>query len=393
MKFISISLLFVATLFSVTCSKNQGTVDKGNQHTEIINGITHIYNMSIPAKGIIIPELELKSEIGSDMINSGTNAFFNEAAYDNNHNLFLLDSRASKIYKFNGERKYEKSFLQKGEGPAEIRKPVLTFKVYGNCVWASYVTEFCRFDTNGNFLEKKCFKQQYGLLEHVDEKRFITSLNAYTEGKKSGSICVLMDTQENSLAELFEKKDPNIGYSVIRCQDKNFEFVSATSPRLCYVYNPQNKLAYCYYNFDYSIWLMGLDGKAQKVIHKVHKPVEISDSEIERILSGFKRMGWPQHYLDAYKKNPPEKYFPTIRNLYLLPKNYFGIIRSLNYDQDEFDIFDPEGRFVYILKAPKQIPNLWGIYFFDDGLGVIIHDSERDIYREYKVKNLPQIFK
>jgi hypothetical protein len=232
----------------------------------------------------------------------------------------------------------------------------------------------------------------YGLLEHVDEKRFITSIDTYKEGKKTGNICVLMDTEENLLMGLFERKNPNIGYSVIKLPNKNFEFVSATSPRLDYVYNPFNKLVYCYYNFDYSLWLMGLDGKVQKVIHKEHKAVEIKDEEIKSILSGFKRMGWPPHYLDAYKKNPPEKYLPFIRKLCLLPNNYFGIIRSINYRTAEIDIFDPEGRFVYILKSNKEIPDLWEVYFFNDGIGVIIHDAERDIYREYKVKNLPRIF-
>jgi hypothetical protein len=169
-KFILMVLLGVVVLFSVSCgNKNQeagGTAlaNKTHLHTKIIDGIMHIYNTSAPTKGVVTTELELLREIDSSKINPETSAFFNDVAKDSKNNLFLLDRRASRIYKFNPKGRFEKSFLQKGEGPGEIRNLVLTFKVSGSNVWASYVTEFCRFDSDGNFLEKKCFNRQYGFM-------------------------------------------------------------------------------------------------------------------------------------------------------------------------------------------------------------------------------------
>jgi len=386
MKSFLITFFIISALLSVSCS------NKKNPHIKSIDGITHVYNTNIASSGIITPELELVKEIDSQAVTTESEAFFDDVAQDSRNNFFILDGKASKIYKFNPEGNFEKTFLQKGEGPAEIRKPVLTFKVSGNNVWASSVTEFCRFDTNGNFLEKKCFKRQYGLLEHVDEKRFITCYDSYNEGKKTGSVCVLMDTQENLLTELYKNKKPDIGYSILNVQGTKFVFVSSTSPRIGYSYNSLNNLIYCYYNFDYSIMVIGLDGKMQKVIHKEHQPMKLKEQEIERLAKGFKQMGWPPYYVDAYKRTPPEKYLPVIRKIYLLPNNYLGVVRCIDLDTDELDIFDSEGRFTYILKTSKNIPDLTGVYFFKNSIGVIIHEDEREVFIEYKIKNLPKIY-
>lgn len=398
MKYLLIVMLSMLLFFTPACkNKNHGTPStaqaaKNQPYSNIIAGTTHIYNTITPLAGTITPQLELVKELTYRNIDPETVSFFDEAAKDDHNNLFLLDGRATKIYKFNSQGRYEKSFLQKGEGPGELRKPVLTFKVSGNNVWASFVTEFCRFDTDGHAIEKKYFKKQYGLLEHIDEKRFITSYDTYNGAEKTGAICAIMDTDENQIMPLFEKKNPNIGFSVLKVSDKNFPFVSATSPRLGYAYNPTNAVIYGYYNFTYSIWLMGVDGKVQKMVHKKHEPVEIKSDEIDRILAGLKRMGWPPEYLDAYKKNPPEKFLPAISKICLLPKAYFGVIRSVNYDLEELDVFNAEGQLVYTLKSCPEIPYLRDVFFFRDSIGVIIHEDEMDIYKEYKIKNLPQIY-
>ncbi|MDQ1354209.1 MAG: hypothetical protein QG657_4518 [Acidobacteriota bacterium] len=394
-RFILLGFVILLSAFCNHQDQGKNTRSPGNDPAlkiEQVDGVKHIYNTIHPSGGSITLELETLIEISSNKIPSDTQAFFDAAAKDSKQDLFLLDRRASRIYKLIPSGKFEKSFLKKGEGPAETRGTVLSFKVSDPNIWASYVTEFCRFDLDGNFIEKKLFKRQYGLLEHVDEKRFITSYDTYEGKVKTGQVCALMDTDENLLMKLYERRNPDIGYSSIKLEKKDFLFVSSTSPRLCYTYNPFNKLGYFFYNFDYSIHLVGLDGKVDRIIHKESKPVEITEADFERILAGFKRMGWPQHYLDAYKKNPPEKFLPVIRKICLLPRGYFAVIRSLNYEQDEFDIFDPEGRFIYIIKQGDQTPDLWDVYFFKDSIGVIIHEDEVDVFKEYKVKNLPHIY-
>ena len=59
----------------------------------------------------------------------------------------------------------------------------------------------------------------------------------------------------------------------------------------------------------------------------------------------------------------------------------------------EVDVFDQEGRFVYIMKAPEEV-SLEGAKFYN--FGFAIKETQEDgleVYAEYKIKNLPDIFR
>ncbi|MCP4150356.1 MAG: hypothetical protein GY757_21590 [bacterium] len=354
--------------------------------------IKTIENPDRPLNGTITLDVEKILKINSASVPSENPVFFAKCAKDYNNNLFLLDRKDFKIYKFDNKGKLLTHFLGKGEGPAELKNRVDRFQINHKNVWASYVTEFCRFDTNGNFLDKKSFKKQYGSLVHVDENRFIASYDSIGPNGKTGSVCALLNKNENVLKKLYTINNPNIGYSVLNVRNKNFKFLSALSPKLGYSYCPHNNLAYCFYNYQYEIHLIDLHGYTKKIIRKAHQKVPLTTEDASRIANRFKRMGWPADYVDAYKKNPPSKHLPAIRHFKILRAGAFAIVRSTSLTKNELDIFDADGRFLYIIKTSSSIPDVWDLYFFENSIGLIINQDESDVFIEFQVKNLPEFY-
>jgi hypothetical protein len=85
--------------------------------------------------------------------------------------------------------------------------------------------------------------------------------------------------------------------------------------------------------------------------------------------------------------------FCIIAGISLLPNEFIAVFRITGVETPfEIDIFDSEGRYLYLAKMPKGISDLEGLKFLKNGVAGLKHLEERDIYVEYKVKNLPEIF-
>jgi hypothetical protein len=54
-------------------------------------------------------------------------------------------------------------------------------------------------------------------------------------------------------------------------------------------------------------------------------------------------------------------------------------------------VYDPEGKYVYIIKAPEDI-SLDRLAFYEFGFGIQEERDEMPVYMEYRIKNLPEIF-
>ncbi len=365
----------------------------GNRHKnkDLLTKDINIYNKSIPKNGTITLVLNIiKKKSSKELSDQNGISFFHSIKKDEKGDLYFLDKTNVKIYKFNSKGEFIKSFLNKGFGPEELSR-IYKFKIINNMVICSNRNKFCCFDLNGNFIREKKLKiQTIELLDHIDDKRYITTHNIYDNNKKIGISCVLK--QDNKiLKDIYKRIENNIGYSSLKLQDKIFTYVGGTSPRIEYLYNSNNDFIYCCHNFDYKIYLINLEGKIKKVIHKDYKPIKITKDEFKKMAEEFRRMGWPMHYRKAFLKNPPEKNYPVIYRVRILPYGFIGILRPISSAEEVIDVFNSKGEFIYILKG-NELVNISRINFFKNSVGVIVHKEDMDIYTEYKVKNLPLIY-
>ena len=90
--------------------------------------------------------------------------------------------------------------------------------------------------------------------------------------------------------------------------------------------------------------------------------------------------------LDAYPDT-----LVAIRSIATLPNGYLAVFRVSGPQIFEVDVFDQEGKYVYVFKAPSEIlPGRTKFYEF--GFSTLETKDDFPVYVEYRVKNLPEIF-
>ena len=81
----------------------------------------------------------------------------------------------------------------------------------------------------------------------------------------------------------------------------------------------------------------------------------------------------------------------AIKEIKALPNGYMAVSRITGPDETEVDVFDPDGKYVYILKTEQDV-SLDKAEYYDFGFGELEERDDLYVYVEYRIKNLPEIF-
>ena len=68
-----------------------------------------------------------------------------------------------------------------------------------------------------------------------------------------------------------------------------------------------------------------------------------------------------------------------------------AVFRVSGMRQIEIDVFDKQGRYQYALELPAGLKTE-RMKFLPFGFALIESDGDFSVYREYKIKNLPEVF-
>jgi len=367
--------------------------------TEIKEGIPHIYNSTVPLKGVVKLELEKVCEIDSSTLNQGEPVSFNIAVRSPLGRIYLCDNRAFKIYIFDETGKLLNRFLKQGEGPGEFRQWYeYSIQQLDNDVWVPGSLKVARFTPDGKFLEEVKFTSPYHQLEVVADDRFIVNYyifpanqaNANTQRKDA---CSLIDRNETILTKFSEEIDA--GGSLIRGKlpdgsyfNVNFS-LDVISPTLLHCVSLDRQRVYINLSSDYKITVKNLQGESLRVIHRDYQYILLTDQDRKEIIEDiFFRQ--PPHVKKLIQENLPTR-FCAVMKLISLPGGYLAVLRPTGIQRLNIDIFDGEGRYLYQLELPQDIGKRVGIA--GDIISAVYFVEDRDIYRAYRIKNLPGIFK
>lgn len=387
-------LLIFCLFFLFSCGKEESKKTSVIQ-TKIIDGIKNVYNPSQPLQGVVKAEVEKIFQIDPASVDTKSKnpANFFRFQKDKEGNIYIFDRKNFKIYRFSKNGKYTASFLEKGQGPGEFQyEPSILFS--GDHIWLQGVRKIAKFDTNGKFIEERKLNRIYRQLQIVDEKKFIAVFTVYENGKQTNEknrnrVSALIGEGGNILYPFLKVK--NMGITVFKKETTVKFYHPLVTPDILHAYSQEKELAYIVLSNEYKIYVKTLTGDTKLVIHRDYQQKKLDKNDQKEVLEVFQY--WPEPIKSQLKGYLPQA-ICIFRFIKALPNGYIGLVRYKDVNEvTELDIFDPEGRFIYTVQSSEEITNFIKVSFSKNKrVGTLKRIDDKDVYVEYRVKNLLELF-
>lgn len=347
-----------------------------------------------PLKGTVELEIEKVLTIDSLAIDDAKPPLFEFIAKDREGNLFIGSNRpAVRVYKFGMNGQLSKEFLRKGEGPGELRG-IHVLQHIDNSIMVSSDTKTVEYDTDGHYISEKRFKKQYGSITFIDKQNFIANYYKVDKNDNSNSrrICSIINkNSEEVVVDLLKFDRENIGMTIVKDNEGKTVFtfsLSGITPDYDSLFCQDNKLIYQCLTSEPQLYIKNKNGDLIKTIRRNFKKWIFTKNDKDKQTASFKRL--PGAWKKLLKRNLPEE-MAAISDIKLLPKGYFAVSFYKNFDEHEICIFNEAGEFRYIIEFPIE-PVIMLTKFTKTGFAAIHKSEDRDVYIEYKITNLPEIF-
>jgi len=353
----------------------------------MLDGVAHIMNPEKPIGGEVILDIEKTLEINPYQYEEvGLRSF--SFVRDTDGDVILFDPNRAEAQRFDRAGEYLGRLFREGEGPGEFpERRGLDLYFMNNQIWATGGMKFARYDKSGKFISER--KLRYRPLVLVDENAFFireTERKGQERLSKISLANLSLDRDtESSVVDLFQAE--NVG--MIRRPDGRGGFGEPWgTPDIQFAYDREDRKIYVGLNTEYKIHVKSLKGETMYVIERLYKNVNVSSEDKKKLLSWALKHESSRWMLSAY----PDV-LVAIKDMKILPEGYLAVYRVSSVEAFEVDVFDQEGKYVYIMKPPEGV-SLERAKFY--GFGFTIKETKEDgleVYAEYKIKNLPDIFR
>ena len=390
----SIFLFIIIVLLTVSCER--GKKDSSIK-TKFVDGRELVYNTIDPARGILSLEVREVLRIDPFAVDQEDPPLFQSAAKDDTGNIFLADSRNVKAFRFDPGGQLIARFLNKGEGPGEFPR-FGDLQIAQNHVWiiGNWPLKIAQYTLDGQYVNEwmfRTFRNFYLRTKVINEDRFLAvSYLAGLEGQDRTRVSTLINSREEFLTQYYA--DPGAGIFHIRTEQLEGPAIASTNPLIAadihHAYDPDRGIVFVCNNREYKIQLKNTDGTTRMIIHKAHNNIILDAEKKEKILQHIA----PQMPMEA--KQQAKGQLPDTLNavwgIAVLPHGNLAVKRITGMESVEIDVFDSEGRFIYTILPSAEIPDLRNLIFFKDSVGYISETDAKNVFIEYKVKNLKGIF-
>lgn len=368
------------------CPSYPGIDSKISSSTSIEKGIKIIKNTAMPLKGTINLKLTPIQKIDPRQYKQINFSFISDAYKDTYGNIFLLDGDNLRIHKFNPSGQYLHTFLSRGEGPGELNQYPHIF-IYQNSLYAHGFNDkkIIQFDLNGKILKEKKFLKFYNDPIIIDDKQFIASEDLELTESPSKRIG-LYSLEPEKLKQIFmETKERGRIFIPFGKSRIAVEPEVGIIPDMLVKVDISTKKCFIALNNEYKIYQKDFSGNTEIIIEKSFQPIELTTADKDSVISDFGDV-------PTEVKTILHKVFPNamcaFRGIDILSGNYLAVERFIDYNKCVLDIFDKNGRFLYVFQPP-DIMKLKVGKIFKDKFMTIIEEDDNDIYIEYKIDNLP----
>lgn len=350
----------------------------------LIDGVRHIKNPEIPLKGAVVLEVEKIIEINPYEHEEVGLKYFNSVR-DEDGEVILFDVNNSEAQRFANDGEYLGSLFRKGQGPGEFTERSLLYVRFMNGeIWVTGRQKLAKFDKGGRFVEE--FRIGDSIAHFVNKNQYVTDKRTRQDQDQFKQIILKNINEKHEISEgpiFMEGK--NLGMHRNPSGSGGFGDQWGT-PSVVYAVDREMKKIYVAKNSEYKIHVKDFDGNTLYIIENSHDKVKIGLKEKEDLLEWLIKDGQNKWALKVY---PDE--LVAFTDMRVLPKGCLAVNRVSGLKKITIDIFDSEGKFIYILESPENI-SLERADFYDFGFTTVEERDDMPVYVEYRIKNLTKIF-
>jgi hypothetical protein len=310
-----------------------------------------IHNPAKPLYGEITLELEEDLILGSE---SDENYLFYrvwDIQADAQGNIYVLDSGANRIQKYEKNGTYLRTIGRQGQGPGEFGIPVILTMDKNDNLYVGEMTKIHMFDREGKF--KKTTKIPFFYMNFTPDGQgnFIVTGRITIEGAQNLGVLIL-DSDGETIKKIAEFPGlPMHETGMTISHDYSPELRSAAMANKGIVYG---------YNMDYKLYIVDWTGKNISIFEKEEPTHAISRKEKSKIINDLVKnpatdeLGWSKSVVEKMANLPKHRpFFDRIRvddegRIYIRQRQ--SVLDKSG--EMAFDIFGKDGYYLYTTKLP-----------------------------------------
>ena len=387
-KFILAGILISIFIITLTCQKEktgwQGTIEEENS-------IKVVKNPAKPYYGELTIELEEDLVIGSE---TDENYMFYQAgsiAVDNQGNIYIVDSGNQRIQKYDKNGNYLQTIGRKGQGPGEFMSPydiVLDEKGY---IYVSEGMKMHVFDPKGNSI-KDIVLSNFIMGYSIDSEGNIIAYG-FVRAERAQNFGVMLINPEGKITRTIAEYP---GMSMVSRKGTMFSFTHEYTSVLSF--SPVKKRGAVYgYGLEYKLIVTDFSGEATLIIKKDEPPQSISRREKDKIIDDTlestaddEHGRWPRDVVEEGANFPDHRPFFNGVASDDAERIYVRKQKSVldESEEVEFDIFGPEGYYLYTTKLSFTPELIKDGYLYDTWTS---EETGEVRIKRYRIKNWDKI--
>jgi len=315
-------------------------------------------------------------------------------------NIYVVDSGATNIKKFDSLGKFLKVFGREGQGPGEFGR--LYYSAFAGdrlVLWDSGNRRLCSFAPDGEFIDSTSIPYDAGSVRKLRglptgevlvemEKTFRSQPDKPQECRidlYSQDLKFVRNIYERSLWRKKYIRTKEYGTSVLHFPySADVQWEVTHDGRIVVGFSE-----------NYGIEVFDAYGKKVSTISHSHEPVKVTEKDKKDFFDSisFYRMGErlkdPPEYITKYTEFPPHK--PVYKNILADEEgNIWVLLNRGKADEDgkTFDVFDAAGKFIsrVLIEGGAAIPDNRNAYVLHKRSLLLIETGADDLYRIIRYK-------
>ena len=290
---------------------------------------------------------------------------------DQDENIYVLDSDANNIKKFDSNGRFIKTIGREGQGPGEFNRPYyLTYSKDRLVVWDLMNRRLCAFTPEGKFIKSSNIPYDEG---SVRKLRSLPTGEIVVEKEKSfrrepdkPQICTieLYSRDLEYVRTIYERSLWRKKY--VRTKEFGISTLYFPySPSVHWDVSPEGKIIIGF-SEKYELEVYDRDGKKRGIFQHSYEPVKVTEKDKRAYFNSleFYRAGAKLDEIPDYitKETQFPTNMPAFDNVLIDSEgNILVVLYSDNEDENEktIDVFDQNGKFISSVQIDGDTPYIF----------------------------------